>query len=489
METRYLPILSCCLADPPDSGETIVDLGQTPSESACDLGRALDASQRLRLVGLEPSTIDTEDTTQTGQANHSGLATVGLSVLAVLLFLWNLCLFCCLLAGMPQNDFCRMYYTARAFWQGEDMYGWNPATPAKLDDDNSIDLWNLNPPHFHLALLPLGALPTRAALAGWWAMNFICLSLCLRWIIRETGMWMTPRARQLGLVALLGFTGTATMILTSQLSFLLLIPITLAWIGARRGQWLRCGLWLGIALSVKPFLLLLVPYLLVRRRWSAVAACFATGALCFAIGLLVFGFDNHLSWYRGLGVAVTWSWLPLNASLQGMLQRTFTDNLFFTHVATLSTENVHLLVIGLSAVIALVTLFFAARDSSALEVDRSFALLLTASVMLCPLGWAYYFWLPLGPTLALVLAWKRSGAPVGQRAIWSRRLFWIGFAGLFCPIQLLEIGQPFPVATVLFANLYFWTILGIWLGLLLDSWAARTHGSAVGARRAFSPRF
>jgi hypothetical protein len=471
MDTRCLPTPPRRLTDLPGSGDTLVDLEQTPSQSACDQGRAPDVS-----LG-------------TGPNSHSPWATLGLSVLAVLLLLWNVGLFCCLLVGMPQNDFCRMYYTAHAFWQGEDMYGRNPATPAKLDEDNSIDLWNLNPPHFHLLLLPLGALPPEAALACWWAMNFLCLCLCLRWIVREAGLELTPRARQLGLVALLGFSGTSTMILTSQLSLVLLIPITLAWIAARRGRWFRCGLWLGIALSVKPFLLLLLPYLVARRRWSAVLGCAGSALLCFALGFLVFGLESHLSWYRGLNVAVTWAWLPLNASLGGMLHRTFTENLYFTHAATLSAHDLRMLTIGLSGMAALLTVIFAWRDRSPLEVDRSFALLLTASVMLCPLGWAYYFWLPLGPTLALVTAWRRQGTPMGWRAIWSRRLFWIAFAGLFIPIQFLHVGQPLPLATVLIANLYFWATLGIWLGLLLDSWAVSTARRALWASPALSPRF
>jgi alpha-1,2-mannosyltransferase len=479
------------LAALPDSGETIVDLDQTPSEPLYELGREFklapgvaigspDGSAAHYTTALPfPCPSDGVTPAISDRTKPSALATLGLSLLAALLVLWNTGLFCCLIVGMPQNDFCRMYYSAHAYWHGEDMYGWNPATPAKLDEDTSVDLWNLNPPHYHLALLPLGALPLEAALACWWAMSFLCLSLCLRWIIRELGLNLTPRLRQLGLVALLGFTGTATMILTSQLSFLLLVPITLAWIGARRGRWFRCGLWLGIALSVKPFLLLLVPYLLVRRRWSAVAGCAGAAMLCFALGFLVFGTETHLSWSRGLNVAVTWAWLPLNASLEGMLQRTFRENLYFTHIATLSPHDIRLLSMGLSGVIALLTLIASKRDSSPTEVDRSFALLLTASVMLCPLGWAYYFWLPLGPTVALMAAWKRQGAPVGWPAVWSRRLFWIGFAGLFCPIQLLGLGQPFPLATVLIANMYFWTILGIWLGLLLDAWAANTSRSAL----------
>jgi hypothetical protein len=347
----------------------------------------------------------------------------------VILVLWDVVLFITLLFGLPQNDFCRMYYATRAYWQGEDMYGWNPATPARLDDETAVDLWNMNPPHFHLALLPLGPLPREMALAGWWLVSFLCLSACLRWIIRETGLELTSRTRQLGLLALLGFTGTGAMILTSQLSFLLLVPVTRSWIEALRGNWRLSGLWLGVALSVKPFLLLVVPYLLLKRRWAAVLACGAATAACFGVGLTVFGLANHVSWYRGLGVAVTWSWLPLNAALAGMLSRTFSESASFTPVALLAAESIRALTLALSALIGALTLGMAARDHSPQEVDRSFALLLVVAVLLCPLGWTYYYWLPLGPVLALRV-WKRDGAE-GRTGLWGHRLFWLVFPGLF----------------------------------------------------------
>jgi hypothetical protein len=400
------------------------------------------------------------------------VATLGLACLAFVLVVWNALLVYVLLNGLPQNDFCRMYYTARAFWQGEDMYGWNPATPARLNDDVVIDLWNMNPPHFHLVLLPIAVLPREAALAFWWAINVLCLGAASRWIVRELGIEPTPRVRQLGLLVLLAFTGTNTMILTSQLALLLLVPVTLAWIWARRGEWARSGLALGMLISVKPFFLLLVPYLLLRRRWSALLGCAGAFVLCFGLGVLVFGIANYQSWRQCLQLADSWAWLPMNASLLGAISRTFSETAYFTEAALWSPWTIQLTFLALASLIALVTLVTTAGDSSSAEVDRSFALLLVTSILLCPLGWVYYFWLPLGPIVAVLTHWKRHGSPGDGRARWGRVVFWTAFAGIFWPIQCNELGQYSVWATVAVANLYFWTILGIWLGLVLQGRAA-----------------
>lgn len=398
---------------------------------------------------------------------RSSRGALGLPCLALVLVAWNTFLVYALLIGLPHNDFCRMYYTARAFWQGEDMYGWNPATPVRLNDSVAIDLWNMNPPHFHLVLLPIAVLPHWAALACWWVVNLICLGVSLRWIVRELGLELTPRVRQLGLVALLGFTGTSTMILTSQLALLLLAPMTLAWIWARQGRWGLSGCALGLLIAVKPFLLLLVPYLLLRRRWTALAACGAAVLACFGLGVLVFGVANHLSWYGRLELAGDWAWLPMNASLLGAIRRTFADNPLFTEAATWSAMNIQLAFVGLGGAIGLASLAGAARDSKPGEVDRNFALLIVASILLCPLGWAYYFWLPLGPVIAVMHEWRRGSVPVERRQRWGRAVFWIAVAGLFWPVQFNTLGQQSALATVVFANLYFWTAFGIWLGLMM----------------------
>jgi hypothetical protein len=176
---------------------------------------------------------------------------------------------------------------------------------------------------------------------------------------------------------------------------------------------------------------------------------------------------------RCLDSADSWAWLPMNASLLGMFSRTFSATPYFTEATTWSAEDIQRVFVMVGGVMALASLLVVWRDRGPGEVDRSFALLLVASILLSPLGWAYYFWLPLGPILAVVLAWRREGldGAVGGRV--GRCIFWIGLAGLFWPLQLFKLGQCSPWATVLVANVYFWTLLGLWLGLLLRYGTAR----------------
>src|SRR5262249_25784814 len=154
-----------------------------------------------------------------------------------------------------------------------------------------------------------------------------------------------------------------------------------------------------------------------------------------------FGLASHESWYRCLQIADSWAWLPMNASLLGAISRTFTENPYFLEAATWSPRQVQLAFVGLAAVIGLATLIRAAGDRGPGVEDRSFALLLVTAILICPLGWSYYFWLPLGPVLAVMQQWHRSNPPLSCQARWGRFIFWVGFGGLFWPIQLNTIGQ------------------------------------------------
>src|SRR3954447_6042874 len=149
------------------------------------------------------------------------VASIALTALAVILCLWNLYLISFLAYFMKGNDYCRMHNTAAAYWHGGDMYGWNIAVPAKFHDSTSINLWNMNPPHFHLVLLPFSLLSWQAGLTLWFMVGTFCLIYTLHRIARELDYPFTARRREVGLVALLGFTGTTSVASTGQLTFLL----------------------------------------------------------------------------------------------------------------------------------------------------------------------------------------------------------------------------------------------------------------------------
>src|SRR5438132_3076754 len=93
------------------------------------------------------------------------------------LVVWNALLFYTM-AQHDMTDFGKFYYAAVAFLQGQNMYGSSAAT---LAGELQVQLSrNMNPPHFHLLLLPLALLPAGLALALWGIASLLSLLVSVR---------------------------------------------------------------------------------------------------------------------------------------------------------------------------------------------------------------------------------------------------------------------------------------------------------------------
>jgi hypothetical protein len=399
-------------------------------------------------------------------------ARFGLPLLVLFLGLWDMFLLFCMMMLNPKNDFGRTFLSAVAFVCGEDMYAMNESVPWWIEC-TQIQLWNLNPPHFHLLLLPLAWLSNDVALAVWVVFSAACLLVAFKVLLAEVRIEWTPLKRQLALVGLLAFIGTGTAMVTGHISFVLFFLLTLAWRDARHGRWTRSAVALALALSVKPFLLMLVPYYVWRRQWKATAALAGTVALCYLAGLIVFGIDNNRSWLERLRLAESWAWLPMNASIMGLLTRSFTANLWYANMGPLSPETVKAIWLALGIPLGLLSLAAVAPDRSPRGVDRAFGLLLVGSLLLSPLGWTYYFPLALGPVLRLAVTWDRDRVAANRpRWNWRQWLLVASIPGFCMPLFGLDIGQPYPICSAIFASIYCWSLLFVWLALALDGWCA-----------------
>jgi hypothetical protein len=406
---------------------------------------------------------------------------VGLPLLAAALAVWNLVEFFMMAVINPRNDFGRAFCSTLAWVNGEDMYAANRSTPLILNN-GIIPLWNLNPPHSHLLLLPLVWLDADYALAIWCVANAFCGLWSMRLIVQELGLEFTPTQRKLVIIGLLAFIGTSTAIITAHLSFVMFLLLTLAWRSARRGGWTAAGVWLGLALSIKPFLLFLVPYFLWNRRWKASAAIVATVFVCLASGFLVFGVQNHLSWIEKLRIADNWAWLPINGSLRGLLTRTFTANLDYANVADLGEQTVKWLWLAIGIPLGLASFAVAGTDSSRRGVDRAFAVLLVGSLLLSPLGWAYYFWMPLGPLAALVRDWnqeRQSGVATSRYFAWRRWLLVASAVGFLMPLMVVIESRRVVFFTPTLGSTYCWSLLLLWTALVLDRWTSRRRADCL----------
>ena len=104
---------------------------------------------------------------------------IGLAVLCTIAFLWDVVLVRVMVA-LNMNDFGKFYYSARAFLAGHDMYAPSPATQLGAGQlPGAQQLLNLNPPHFHLFVIPLAGFRPGIAVAVWMFANTFALVISL----------------------------------------------------------------------------------------------------------------------------------------------------------------------------------------------------------------------------------------------------------------------------------------------------------------------
>jgi hypothetical protein len=318
---------------------------------------------------------------------------------------------------------------------------------------------NLNLPHSLVLLLPLARLPPRAALAVWLAASLVAAAWCA-WATLRALRWRPPWLAGLAVVVyLMAWAPSAAFSLTAQVSFLLAWPVCAGWLAHRAGRSGRAGVWIGLAMAMKPFLGLFVPYFLLRRDGRALAGAAAAIAAMGLLGAAVFGPGAYVEWLRQLP-HVSWAGHYMNASWFSLVERALGDTEFqaFGH-APLPAWAIS---VAGAAVVAVVT-FARIRPPAhaAPAIDREWACVLLAALLLSPLGWTYYVWIALWPLAALVV----------QRAPWRApawRDVWLlpGVAGWLWWGRMTAWGQPHPLATLTLASMYFWALLALWVWAL-----------------------
>jgi hypothetical protein len=362
------------------------------------------------------------------------------------------------LSDPAHSDFTIFYYTARMIADGLPMYG---ESPARYGVTWAADhLGNLNPPHVQLLFLPLASLGYGQALAAFVTVSALALALSIWLVVREIEIAWSLRLFWFGGALTISSAAFTTVAVTSELTFLLMVPFTLAWSAWRRERWAAAGAWLGVCASVKLFVLLFVPVLVWQRRWKALAAAATAGGVVVLIGILWFGTEPYVQWTTTLG-RVGWWWLPMNASWQGLVRRVWEGGIDIAPVAHVQWLVAPLALAG-SAAIAAVTLWVTrAAEAKPNGRDRSFLVVFLGAILASPLGWVYY--LPL--TFGAFVGWLRADrwAIVRKAAARWRVAVIAGLACLYVPQEVAASFKNNPVATATVASVYFWGVLLLWL--------------------------
>ena len=122
------------------------------------------------------------------------------------------------------NDFGKFYFAARAWIDGGSLYASNVATRMLIRGE-WFDFLNMNPPHFHLVVLPIVQLELGTATAVWIILNVLAAGLAIAVAFRELGMSARPATLMPALVVVL-FSGAVNAIaVTGQFTGLLMLPM------------------------------------------------------------------------------------------------------------------------------------------------------------------------------------------------------------------------------------------------------------------------
>jgi hypothetical protein len=359
---------------------------------------------------------------------------------------------------LHMNDFGKFYYSARAFLDGTDMYAPSPATAMPVGEHEVAQFANMNPPHFHLVILPIARLAPMSALLVWLTASVLALLASVRIGSRELGFrWTLPKTVW-AVAAFVVSSATETVIVTGQVTFLLLLPFTLSWVNARRGRWTTSALYLGILTSIKPFFAIFVIYLLARKRAKEAAAMAITTVACFLIGITIFGWDNYRSWLGALS-NVQWAWAVMNGSLVALLARTLDTNPFFQPLIRMPELIAPLGALGGALVIVVVCVSLVC-DRGPGSTDRAFGLLVLTALLASPLGWIYYAWLLLPPLAALWIS-----GPLRRWPIPSAFLL-LAIPGLLYPLRFTLVAQNRAWGSLLPGSIYSLTMLCLWAAVL-----------------------
>jgi alpha-1,2-mannosyltransferase len=329
-------------------------------------------------------------------------------------------------------DFDSFWRSARALLAGEDVY------------DTGARLVNLNPPAWTALISPLGVLQVLTAYRVFVVISLVVTVGYLAWTAEEVRLG--PAWAVVGGVMLLLSSPLLSTLALGQVYPVLALGLVAAWMADRRGRQRLSGTALGLVMALKPSLLPVLLWPLVRRRWRAFGAALAAGAGATFVGVIAAGPGATLDY---IGILSDGSASPYwdNASLPGAAARLFTDNPYAEHAATLPWTVYLAYALGIGTVV--LTVIKVQHDQEA-----GLWALVAASLLVSPIAWHNYLVL-LGPGVLLLLARGRTGSAFLLLALQCIPAQW--------PLIWNDRGT---VAASLAMTLYLYILVAHWLVFL-----------------------
>ena len=275
------------------------------------------------------------------------------------------------------------------------------ASPLYVAEDGHYQFKYL--PVFALAMAPWRALGLEGAKAMWFAVSVGLLAAFVRWSVRglPERRWSERSLLWIAIILMAKF--YSHELLLGQTNIMLGALLVGALLTIQIDQPIAAGVLIGLAAFIKPYALILLPWLAVTQ--GATAALASTGVL--AAGLLlpavVYGWTGNLdqlaAWYRTVTATTAPNLLGAdNVSLASMWAKWLGPGSAATTLATVSG----------GAMLGLAGAMWALRRRVAAPEYLEFAYLMLLIPLLSPQGWDYVLLLATPAVVCLIDRWRET---------------------------------------------------------------------------------
>lgn len=300
-----------------------------------------------------------------------------------------------LLAGV--GDYDAYYSAALAVRSGESPYeralmwsreGWADSYPARPIDTPPYPY----PPAFAIAFLPFTFVPVQVGALVWLALMVGCIvgtATVLTGLLLHVG-WLYRAAAILGLSAIIAlFQPVRASLRAAQVDCLLLFLLAVAlWAFIKRSD-VRAGMFLALAVSVKPFLGFLILFFLWKRAYRAAALVAAISGLLLVLPIAILGpqllSDLLVVWGHFSGQEFASD--PLNQSLYGLALRLFSTNPYTVPIIDAPALAIAVrLAVSAFAIAAVVRLVSRSRTKPAPYLALEYGIVIVSMLLAGPLA-------------------------------------------------------------------------------------------------------
>jgi len=241
-------------------------------------------------------------------------------------------------------------------------------------------------PAFAVLTIPLAAVSLDTAKAVWFVTSVALLVLLLALSLR-----LLPDRRRrawvlIALTALVMLKFYGHELVLGQMNALFAVIVAVAVLAARNGREAALGALVALAIVVKPYAVIFLPWLAARRQRASIIAVLAGGVIVALLPAAVYGLQSDIQLHRDWWLTVTASTAPNlmnadNVSIAAM----WTKWIGMGRPAAILAAATSAVALGSAA------MTFARRTGVPAPDPLEGAMLLTLIPLLSPQGWDYVF--------------------------------------------------------------------------------------------------